>query len=57
MTHLEKVGSIVGALLVGLAAYLAIAERKSQRRDRAQDPPVEELAHKLQEAWAGYHTR
>lgn len=56
MTHLERAASIIGALLVGIAAYLVVTERKLNRSRRNQ-PPVEELAQELKQAWAGYHNR
>lgn len=52
MNHLERVSSILGALLVGLATWIIV----SDRRARAAHPPVEKLAEDLQHAWAEYHT-
>jgi hypothetical protein len=55
MNHLERVSCILGTLLVGLAGWVIVSERKAAR-NRALHPPVEKLAHDLQQAWAGYHT-
>ena len=58
MNHLEKVGYILGTLLVGVSAYLVVSNKKAEARARRRNsPPVEELAHTLQEAWSGYHNR
>lgn len=58
MNHLERVASIVGTLLVGIAAYLIVSDRKaSNRARRGEHLPVEELAQELKEAWSGYHQR
>lgn len=54
MNHLERVSSIVGALLVGVVAWIIVSDRRSARA-RAAHPPVEKLAEDLQHAWAGYH--
>lgn len=56
MSHLQRVASIVGTLLVGVTAYLIVSDRSAARRRRTQ-PPVEELADELKHAWAGYHNR
>lgn len=57
MSHLHRVASILGTLLVGVAAYLIVADRAAggRARRRAGQPPVEELAEDLKHAWAGYH--
>ncbi|HTU47195.1 MAG TPA: hypothetical protein VMF91_19185 [Bryobacteraceae bacterium] len=52
MNHLERVSSILGAILVGAAAWLIVSERRA----RASHPPVEKLAEDLKHAWARYHT-
>lgn len=58
MTHLARVASIVGTLLVGIAAFLIVSERKANKRTRrGEQPPVEELADELKHAWAEYHNR
>ena len=62
MSHLERVASIVGTILIGTAAYLVISDRQSREsrsasRKGEQDHPVEELADELKQAWAGYHNR
>lgn len=56
MSHLQRVASIVGTLLVGITAYLIVSDRAASARRRAQ-PPVQELAEELKHAWEGYHTR
>jgi hypothetical protein len=56
MSDLERVASIVGGLLVGIAAYVMISSRKTARPRRNQ-APVEELAGELKQAWAAYHNR
>lgn len=55
MSHLQRVASIVGTLLVGIAAFLIVSERTKNQRDRREHPPVEELAEELKQAWSGYH--
>lgn len=58
MSHLQRVASILGTLLVGVATYLIVSERKaSNRARRGERLPVEELAEELKEAWSGYHQR
>ncbi|MBV8707936.1 MAG: hypothetical protein JO185_25845 [Acidobacteriaceae bacterium] len=62
MSHLERVATIVGTILIGTAAYLVISHRqeresRSGSRRRKQEQPVEELAEELKHAWAGYHNR
>ncbi|MBV9760306.1 MAG: hypothetical protein JO340_07080 [Acidobacteriaceae bacterium] len=52
MNHLERVSSLLGALLVGLSAWIIV----SNRRSRASHPPVDKLADDLRRAWAGHHT-
>lgn len=53
MTHLERVSSILGAILVGMAAWMIISDRRSAFRAH---PPVDKLAADLQQAWADRHT-
>jgi len=57
VNHLERVASIVGSLLVGIAAYLIVSDRAAFHRARRSRPPVEELAEELKHAWEGYHNR
>jgi gas vesicle protein len=62
VNHLERAASIVGAILIGTAAYLIISDRLGNESRRtlkraSQEPPVEELAEGLKQAWSGYHTR
>lgn len=57
MNHLERAASIVGALLVGIVAYVIISDRTAENRARRSRPPVEELADELKQAWSGYHNR
>lgn len=52
MNHLQRVSSLLGALLVGFAAWIIVSDRRS----RAAHPPVEKLAEDLKRAWAGHHT-
>jgi hypothetical protein len=51
MNHLQRVSYILGSLLVGLAAWMIVSERRTRAH-----PPVEKLADDLKHAWAGYHT-
>ena len=54
MNHLERLSYILGTLLIGVAGWVIVSERKAARLRSA--PPVEKLAENLQRAWAGYHT-
>jgi hypothetical protein len=55
MNHLERVSSILGAILVGVATWIIVLDRRSARA-RVTHAPVEKLADDLKHAWAGYHT-
>jgi hypothetical protein len=55
VNHLERVASILGTLLIGVAAYIVIADTKAREAREQSTPPVEELAEHLKEAWAGHH--
>jgi len=58
VSHLQRVASIVGTLLIGVAAYLIVLDRTGVERARREaELPVEELADELKQAWAGYHNR
>ena len=58
MSHLHRISSILGTLLIGVAAYLIVSDRAAvARARRGGQPPVEELADELKHAWAGYHNR
>lgn len=57
MTHLERVASIVGVLLIGVSAYLMASDRAARSEARGSSEPVEKLESELREAWAGYHNR
>ncbi len=62
MSHLERAAAIVGAILIGTAAYLIVSDRRnngsrSGSKRRNDEHPVEELAEELKQAWAGYHNR
>ncbi|MBV9612083.1 MAG: hypothetical protein JO091_06405 [Acidobacteriaceae bacterium] len=57
MNHLERAASIVGTLLVGIAAFLIVSTRSAGRPRRGSEPPVEELAQELKDAWAAYHNK
>ena len=57
MSHLQRVASILGTVLLGMAAYLVISENRENRGRRSGQPPVEELAEELKQAWAGHHNR
>jgi uncharacterized membrane protein YccC len=57
VNHLERVASILGTLLMGVAAYIVISDRKARETREQSAPPVEELADHLKEAWSGYHNR
>jgi hypothetical protein len=54
MNHLERVSSILGALLVGVATWIIVSDRRAAHA-RAAHPPVEKLAEDLKHAWAGRH--
>ena len=55
MNHLERVSSILGAILVGVATWIIVLDRRDARA-RALRPPVGKLAEDLKHAWAPYHT-
>ncbi len=55
MSHLQRVASILGTLLLGISAYMIVSDRAA--RARRAEPPVEELAEELKHAWEGYHSR
>jgi hypothetical protein len=58
VSHLQRIGYILGTLLIGISAYLVWNDRTSGVRSRRRSkPPVDELAHELQDAWSGYHNR
>lgn len=58
MSHLQKLAYILGSMLVGVSTYLIVINRREVSRNRRRNsPPVEELAHDLQDAWSGYHNR
>jgi uncharacterized membrane protein YccC len=57
VNHLERVASILGTLLMGVAAYIVISDRKARAIQARSAPAVEEMAEDLKEAWAGHHTR
>jgi hypothetical protein len=57
VNHLERVASILGALLIGVSAYLMASDRAARSETRRQPEPVEKLGAELQEAWASYHNR
>jgi hypothetical protein len=58
VNHLERVASILGALLIGVSAYLMASDRAAARADmRRRSRRVEELEADLRNAWAGYHNR
>jgi hypothetical protein len=57
VNHLERVASIVGALLIGVSAYLMASDRAARSEARRRVEPVEKLGAELQEAWAAYHNR
>jgi hypothetical protein len=55
MNHIERISSILGAILVGLATWIIVSDRRVARA-RASHPPVEKLVEDLKHAWAGHHT-
>ncbi|MFL6447292.1 MAG: hypothetical protein ACJ746_06330 [Bryobacteraceae bacterium] len=57
MNHLERVASILGALLIGVSAYLMASDRAAREDMRRRSRPVEELGEDLKKAWSGYHNR
>lgn len=57
MNHLERVASILGALLIGVSAYLIASDRVAREDMRRRSRPVDELGEDLRKAWAGYHNR
>jgi hypothetical protein len=46
----------LGGVLLGTAGWIAYTRADEGRARRRGQPPVEELAHQLQEAWSDYHT-
>ena len=57
VTHLERVASILGALLIGVSAYMMASNRAAREDVRRRSRPVEDLEADLRSAWAGYHNR
>ncbi len=57
VSHLERVASIVGVLLIGVSAYLMASDRAARSAAGRRSEPVEKLEADLREAWAGYHNR
>jgi hypothetical protein len=56
MSKLERCSSIIGALLIAVAAYIVAADRRRmEEQKRRSAPPIEELSEKLKQAWAGRH--
>jgi hypothetical protein len=56
MSHLQKLAYILGSMLVGVSTYLIVSNRREAGRIRRRNsPPVEELAHNLQEAWSSHN--
>jgi hypothetical protein len=53
VNHLERAATIVGTILIGIAAYLIISERKGSASSK---PPVDKLAEDLKQAWSEYHS-
>jgi hypothetical protein len=46
---------LLAGVSIGLASLLLSVRRKGRLNPRAV-PPVDELAHRLQDAWADHHT-
>ena len=57
MSTLERIAYFIGSALIGISTYVIVERRRAISRSRRNRPPVEELAHDLQEAWSGYHNR
>ena len=57
MSHLERVASILGVLLIGVSAYLMASDRAARSETGRRSEEVEKLEANLREAWAGYHNR
>ena len=59
MSYLQRISWIVGSALLGFSAVVVLQRSDSAERLRkrqSEQPPVEELAANLKQAWAGYHT-
>jgi len=57
VSHLERVASILGVLLIGVSAYLMASDRAARSETGRRSEEVEKLEANLREAWAGYHNR
>ncbi|MGA8030742.1 MAG: hypothetical protein WB992_26655 [Bryobacteraceae bacterium] len=60
MNQLVRIACFTGGILLAIAAAVMLrgGQMESGRaRGRRGQPPVEELANKLKEAWAEHHTR
>jgi hypothetical protein len=55
MSSLQRWAGLLGTLLLAAACFVLSREGRTQTR-RRWNPPVEELAEELGEAWAGHHT-
>ena len=55
MNQWERLAFYTGGILLAIAAGVIFGEAGRARRFKRQ-PPVDELAERLKQAWAGYHT-
>ncbi len=57
MSYPERMACLGGGILLALTATLAFRGKSFRNpRRREDEPPVEELAEKLKEAWNEHHT-
>jgi hypothetical protein len=58
VSHLQRLGYILGTLLIGVSTFIVLNSRKQAESARRRNQrPVTELAQDLQQAWSGYHNR
>ncbi len=57
MSYPERIACLGGGILLALTATVIFREKSvGNARRRAGEPPAEELAEKLKEAWSEHHT-
>ena len=59
MSEGERIACITGLVLIGMAVTIMRWDGESgtrRSRRRSKEPPVEELAEELKQAWGEFHT-
>ncbi len=59
MSDGERVACVTGLVLIGMGVTLMRWDEEGRYRGfrrRSQEPPVEELAEELKQAWGEFHT-